>query len=140
MKAVKKLGRSYTITHVVHAAMIVTVLKRSSATNKNDGPQQPIVSSCFINGRKYLTPDKPEAQRYLPICQATGIIDFPHVLDYTYVARDDQEEKIEAQAKEALLKACKAANESYQKIRERPSILSESLQRAQSTLKWVDQF
>ena len=123
MTAVKTLGPSYTITHVGHAAMIVAMLKHQNPQgNEAQAILRPIVSSCFINGRRYLKGDGPKGRTYLPNCQATGIVEFPDVREYTYVTSGGDEECNKEKAKKALIKACKAANRSYQKIRERESI------------------
>ena len=93
--------------------------------------ERPLASPLFINGRRYLKANEAEAKAYLPICVATGVIEFPHIQDYTYDASADDEDVVREKARRALLRACHAAHGSYQKIRERKSILSESLQRAE---------
>lgn len=110
--------------------MIVAMLKQSPQRSETTRIT-PFVSPLFINGRRYLKVNEPKAKEYLPICLATGVIEFPHIQDYTYDGSADDANVVEENARGALLRACRAAHHSYQKIRERKSILSESLQRAE---------
>ena len=131
----QKLGPSYTITHLAHAAFILAILRSNPPTdptpdktfNDNDTivpTHTPFISPLLTNARRYLDPENPQTKDYTPICQATGLIVFPDYQDLLIRDEISKEEKMTI-----LLKACKASHASYQRIRERKSMLTESLVR-----------
>ena len=122
LRAVKeKLGTSYTVTHLGHAAMVLAMLKfNPPPDNVLEG--QSFISPCFMNGRRYLRADPSMTHDHIPVCQAFGVVVFPNVKDYI-ISSDATNER----SAETLIKATKAARTSYQSIREQDSILSESL-------------
>ena len=118
--------------------MVVAMLQQNPPiTQSEEGSGKSLISQCFMNGRRYLEADEPKARTYVPICIATGIVEFSDVDQYTLSALDGEGHSDKHKARDVFLRACGAANRSYQAIRERKSMLSESLQRAESVPKYV---
>ena len=78
-----------------------------------------LYSPSWINGRKYLRDDN---QEHVLNCRAMGEVNFPCLEEYL-VRKESPKDEV----KECLMRAWRAAFESYQKIREKGSLLSESI-------------
>jgi hypothetical protein len=82
-------------------------------------------SPCWLNGRRYLRPFRghPEpAMSYIPICQSFAPIDFGIVKDMI-LSRFATKVEIEY----TLIKTSRVATVEYGKVRERKSMLPESV-------------
>ena len=121
LRAVKeKLGEKCSVTHLGHAAMVMTMLK-SKAVQERPKSNANLVSPLFINGRKYLDQDVPGSQNYISLCRALSAVEFRDVEGYIL---SENASKEEVQAKLKL--ACAEAFRSYQAIRDQKSLLTES--------------
>ena len=124
-----KLGKTCTVTHLGHAAMVMTMLK-SKPVDERPTHSTNIVSPLFINARKYLDQDVPEAQNYIPLCRAISAIEFRNVEDY--ILTDDASKE---EVQEKLKLACAEAVRSYQAVRDQKSLLTESFHVAEYMAK-----
>jgi hypothetical protein len=83
-------------------------------------------SPCWLNGRRYLKPftgpPTLPSQFYVPICQSFAPVIFESISD---LRLSPMASKVET--KEMLVKTCKMATAEYGKIRERKSMLPESI-------------
>ncbi|KAI9781619.1 MAG: trichothecene 15-O-acetyltransferase [Geoglossum umbratile] len=121
VRAVKeRFGPSCTVTHLGHAAMVLAILKLNPPDDLAKASS--LTSPCFMNGRRYLRADHGIANRYIPVCQAQGAVVFPNIKDYAIPSGATKERSVEI-----LSQTCRVAMASYRSIRERDSILSESL-------------
>jgi hypothetical protein len=119
MESIKtKIGPAFSITHLGHAAMVMTALQFKSPQERPSSNR--FVSPLFINGRRYLDP-KHEPKPYVPMCRAIGAVVFRDV-DRYMVSEDASKEEIQ----QKLRLACEEARRSYQAIREQQSLLTES--------------
>jgi len=114
------LGPAYSITHLGHAAVILTTLKFKPP---QDRPldQKRLFSVIPINGRRYLDAKQPKSADAIPLCRALSAIEFQDVERYIY-SDDDSKEEVQAKLKIA----CEEARRSYQRIRDQKSLLTES--------------
>lgn len=113
-----KLGPGFSITHLGHAAMVMTALKLKPLDERPSSNR--FISPVFINGRRYLTLKDPW-KGYVPMCRAFGAIDFRDVARYTLSEKANKEE-----IQQRLKVACEEARRSYQAIRDQTSLLTES--------------
>ncbi|KAI4244551.1 MAG: hypothetical protein L6R42_010439 [Xanthoria sp. 1 TBL-2021] len=125
-----KFGPTCTITSIAHAAFVLAMLKIHPPSNNassivTDSPS-PFISPLFMNGRRYLDPDHPQTEDYTPICQANALITFPDINDLLLTPSTPPSQQIHM-----LEQACRASVISYSRLRERPSIFSESLAKAE---------
>ena len=121
LRSVKeKLGPTYSITYLGHAATLMTMLKFKPPHDR-PSDQKHVVSPLFINGRRYLDPQQPKSLDHIPMCQAIGAVEFRDVERYTL---SEEPKKKEVQQK--LKIACEEARRSYQRVREQDSLLTES--------------
>ncbi|KAL8910231.1 MAG: hypothetical protein Q9171_004474 [Xanthocarpia ochracea] len=125
-----KFGPTCTITSIAHAAFVLALFKinpPSDTANSTelDAPSN-FVSPLFMNGRRYLDLSNAQTQNYTPICHAIALIIFPSVqsLHLTNSTTPSQQLQI-------LTQACQTSHTLYSQLRNRPSILSESLAKAE---------
>ncbi len=134
LRSVKeKLGPSYTITSLGHAAVFMTMLKMRSPRNVSMD-QRLFYSPVFMSGRRYLHPGYANSIRHVPMVRAIGIVEFHDVEDYILSDAPSKEEVMKK-----LRRGCEEALESYQAIRKRESALTESfgLTEHLATLQYV---
>ena len=117
----EKLGRACSVTHLGHAAMVMTMLKFKPVQERPMYGAR-LVSPLFINGRRYLDQGVPGSQSYISLCRAFSAIEFRDVEEYIL---PDNASKEEVRAKLRL--ACAEAFRSYQAVRDQKSALIESL-------------
>ena len=124
-----KFGPTCTITSIAHAAFVLALFKinpPSDTANFTDADTPSnFVSPLFTNGRRYLDPDHAQTQKYTPICHAIALIIFPSVqsLHLTNSTTPSQKSHL-------LTQACQTSHTLYSQLRDRNSILSESLAKA----------
>lgn len=116
----EKLGRAYSVPHLGHAAMVMTMLKFKPFEDRPTHSGH-LASRLFINGRKYLDQGVPGSQNYVSLCRAISAIEFRDVESYVL---SDNASKEEVQGKLRL--AWAQAFTSYQPVRDQRSILTES--------------
>ena len=116
----EKLGKACSITHLGHAAMVMTMLKFKPAQER-PAPGAPLVSPLFMNGRRYLDQDILRSRSCISLCRAFNAIEFRNVEKYILSDNPSQEE---IQGKLGL--ACSEAIRSYQAVRDQKSVLTES--------------
>jgi hypothetical protein len=76
-----------------------------------------------MNGRRYLALSSPShTKSYIPVCQALGEVIFPDLRNYAVSYGSSKAELVDAQRR-----ACRDATRSYEAIKARKSILSESV-------------
>lgn len=121
----EKLGKSCSVTHLGHAAMVMTMLK-FKPVQERPTPGARLVSPLFINGRRYLDRGVPRSQSYISLCRAFSAIEFRDVENYII---PDSASKEEIQGKLKL--ACAEAFRSYRAVRDQKSLLTESLSMAE---------
>jgi 15-O-acetyltransferase Tri3 len=124
-----ELGRSATITHLGHAAMVLAMLRLEGSVSaarcmqaSQRSKSTTFSSPCWMNGRRYLDPRKLGGMAYISVCQALGEVVFPDVEQYSISRTTSDIER-----RKVLIRAAKVAGASYQNIKERKSILSESV-------------
>ncbi|KAL8717401.1 MAG: hypothetical protein Q9225_005345 [Loekoesia sp. 1 TL-2023] len=123
LKAIKQtLGPSFTITHLAHAAFATALHKANPPAPQPGGPS--FLSPCFINARRYLDSFHPQSTNHTPLCQATAPITI------TIPSPHPQED-----SRTTLLRTCHSTYTSYQSLQTRPSLLSESLAKAETVPK-----
>ena len=105
------------VTHLGHAATVVAASKSSEVGNRPLGDR--LVCPLFFNGRRYLEPDN--SKQYLPMCRAMGFVEF-HGLETLFPPKQPSQ----AETYKALIHACYQARDSYQRIHDQTSVLSES--------------
>ena len=126
LRAVKaKIGSNGSVTHLGHAAVVLTLLKLQAAKQTLPNKAR-FVSLLFMSGRRYLNPKGPKATFYVPMCRAIGAIEFRDVERYVCSEKDSIGE-----VQQKLKIACQEAKRSYQAIRERESVLTESFTAAE---------
>ena len=119
MESIKaKIGPTFSITHLGHAAMVMTAVKFKPFQDRPSSDR--FVSPLFINGRRYLDP-KGQSKAYVPMCRAIAAIEFRTVERYI-LSEDASKEEI----REKLKVTCEEARRSYQAIREHKSLITES--------------
>ena len=116
----EELGRACSVTHLGHAAMVMTVLKFKPVQDRPTHADH-LASPLFINGRRYLDQGVAESQRYISLCRAISAIEFRDVESYIL---SDNACKEEVQKKLRL--ACTEAFRSYRAVRDQKSVLTES--------------
>ena len=112
---------SISVTHLGHAATVVAALKHSKV--KSMPPGDGLMCSLFINARRYLDLDNPKSKAYLPMCRAMGFIKFNSLHKVSL-----PEQASQAETHKTLVYACHQAQDSYQRIRDQTSILTESFE------------
>ena len=117
----ERLGNACSVTHLGHAAMVMTMLK-SKPVQERPTHGDHLVSPLFINGRRYLDQGVPGSQSQISLCRAFSAIEFRDVKNYVL---SDNTSKEEIQRRLRL--ACAEAFRSYQAVRDQKSILTESL-------------
>lgn len=133
LESIRNLPQGTTITHLTHAAMVLTLLRcNAQSTSTPAARAQPspdkidvLHSPCFLSARRCIRPTATcldPTTSYIPICQALGDITFTDLSSY-----DLPENSPPTTVLETLLRACNAAKDCYLAIKERKSILSESL-------------
>ena len=129
----EKLGKACTVTHLSHAAMVMTMLKFKPVQERPTHGAH-LVSPLFINGRRYLDQSVPGSQSYISLCRAISAIEFRNVEGYIL---SDSASKEEVQGKMRL--ACAEALRSYQVVRNQKSVLTESFSVAEymATAKYI---
>ena len=115
-----KLGKACSVTHLGHAAMVMTML-RFKPVQERPAHDARLVSLLFINGRRYLDQSFPGSRKYINLCRAINVIDLRDV--ETYVLSDKVTEK---EVQEKLRLACADVAKSYQAVRDQTSLLTES--------------
>lgn len=114
------LGKACSVTHLGHAAMVMTML-RFKPVEERPTHSDHLVSPLFINGRRYLNQGVPGSQRYISLCRAISAIEFRDVESYILSDNASKEE-----VQEKLRVACAEAFRSYQAVRNQKSVLTES--------------
>ncbi|CAG8973236.1 hypothetical protein HYALB_00011326 [Hymenoscyphus albidus] len=90
LTAVKRFSKTATITHAVHAAMVLTLLCPSF--QQSPSPElSTFNSSCWFNGRRYLMPA--EQISYIPPCQSFFPICFTDLQDLRLTKNPGREER-----------------------------------------------
>ncbi|KAL8777656.1 MAG: hypothetical protein Q9213_007768 [Squamulea squamosa] len=129
-----KFGSTCTITSIAHAAFVLAMFKihapSSSAVFTDADPPQPFISPLFMNARRYIDPNHPQTEGYSPICQANALIIFPSIHNLLCTASTALSEQLDI-----LIRTCQMSHTSYSRLRDRASILSESLAKAEITPK-----
>lgn len=125
----KELGKTGSVTHLGHAAMVMTMLKFKPVQERPTNATR-ILSPLFINGRRYLDQNFPGSQNYISLCRAFSTIEFRDVDGYIL---SDNASKEEVQAKLRL--ACAEAFRSYQAVQDQKSLLTESISMAEYRAK-----
>lgn len=115
----EKIGPAYSITHLGHAAMIMTLLRLKHPQSRPIN-QPDLVSPLFINGRRYLDPLQLNASDHIPLCRAISGIEFRDVGRYILSPNANQGE-----IQQKLRIACEEARRSYTRIRNQESLLTE---------------
>lgn len=116
-----KLGKACSVTHLGHAAMVMTMLKFKPVSERPTHGDH-LVSPLFINGRRYLDQGVPGSHSHISLCRAFSAIEFRDVESYIL---SDNASREEVQGKLRL--ACAEAFRSYQAVRDQKSVLTESL-------------
>lgn len=116
----KKLGPTYSVTYLGHAATVMTMLRFKPPHDK-PSDQDHVVSPLFVNGRRYLDSQQPKSSDHIPMCRAIGAVEFRDVERYI-LSKDPNKEEVQ----QKLKIACEEARRSYQRIREQDSLLTES--------------
>ena len=75
-----------------------------------------------MNGRRCLDPGKLRGMAYISVCQALGEVVFPDIEQYA-----SSRSMLDIEWRKMLVHSAKVAGASYQKIKEKKSILSESV-------------
>ena len=121
LRSVKaEIGPAASVTHMGHAAMVMTLFEFKPSQDRPSNSDR-YVSPLFINGRRYLNPERRKSTSHLPMCRAIGAIEFRDVERYLLSGQESKEE-----VREKLKIACEEARRSYQAIREKASLLTES--------------
>ncbi|KAL8994868.1 MAG: hypothetical protein Q9169_005289, partial [Polycauliona sp. 2 TL-2023] len=132
----QKFEPSCSMTSIAHTAFILAMFKithsRETVWLTVTDPAPTFVSPFFMDGRRYLDSDHPQSDDYTPVFQADALITFSNVNDLLLVPSATPSQQVRN-----LEKACQASVIAYTRIRERPSILLETLARADLTPKHV---
>lgn len=121
LRSVKeKLGPDSSITYLGHAAMVLTMLRLKPPRDR-PSDQNRIVSPVFANGRKYLEIEQPKSANHVPMCRAMNAVEFCDVEKIVISNGSSHEE-----TQQKLKRACEEARRSYQRIRKKNSLLTES--------------
>ena len=124
-----ELGPLATITHLGHAAMILTMLRGQIDDITSPGFNTSYFSPCWMNGRPYLCQDK-SVSSYTPVCQALGEVVLSDCEEYIMQMRQPTFKR-----RDTLIQAAKVVSQSYQALRRKKSILSESV----PLMEWLGQ-
>lgn len=116
----KKLGKACSVTHLGHAAMVMTMLK-FKPVQERPAHDARFVSPLFINGRRYLDQGVPGSKNYISLCRAVSGVELRDV--ETYILSDQVTEK---EVQEKLRLACADVFRSYSAVRDQKSVLTES--------------
>ena len=106
------------VTHLGHAATVIAAFKGSG---QEDLPRNGLTCPLFFNGRRCLDSDSKKPRFYLPMCRAMGFIEFTDAEKLALPKHPTA-----AETHKALAYACHQAQDSYQRIRDQTSILTES--------------
>ncbi|KAH7346548.1 15-O-acetyltransferase Tri3-domain-containing protein [Rhexocercosporidium sp. MPI-PUGE-AT-0058] len=125
LQAIKDvLGPSSNITHLCHAAMVLALLRASSISTSASATQT-LYSPCWLNGRRYLSPTPPcpsPKTDYIPICLSFAPIIFTDLDELVLSSTATR-----CEMRDKLLKACRMSTEQYINIREKKSMLPETV-------------
>ena len=123
LQAIKTvIGPDSNITHLGHAAMVLTLLRSNPLlTNSSANEESALYSPCWLNGRRYLD-DGRYTKSYIPICQTVSPIIFPNLEKLTL-----GEEATREEVREVLVRACLVATGQYGEIRRRKSMLPDAV-------------
>lgn len=124
LETIKSTFASQTnITHLAHAAMVLSLLQNTKSSAENGT----LYSPCWINGRRYIRSQNPDTdvlptRTYIPICQSFAPIIFPNLQNLLLPPIWSSEE-----VRSKLLSACNTATAQYTLLKERKSIMPESV-------------
>ncbi|GAD91476.1 conserved hypothetical protein [Paecilomyces variotii No. 5] len=121
LRAVKeRLGPKYTITHLGHAAVLLSLLKTNPPPA--DAPETFCVTASPVNSRRFLQEDYAKGTKtYYPVCQSTAPLLFENILSYDPRSCDKE------QLREKLARAAKHTKETYDFWMTQPSFLPASV-------------
>jgi hypothetical protein len=97
--------------------MVISLLRFSPPLSQPTS----LYSPCWLNGRRYLHPSS-AFDKYIPICQSFAPIIFPD-LESLAVEKIPTREAL----REKLIAGCKIATEQYAQLKNRKSVLPESI-------------
>jgi hypothetical protein len=121
------IGPEANITHLGHAAMVLALLRNTPfpASHHPSSDYPVIYSPCWLNGRRYIrcfdTQLSPKTS-YIPICQSFAPVIFSDVYD---LVLSPSATKVEI--KDKLIEASRIAKDQYSIIKQRKSMMPESV-------------